>query len=61
MRRVIANALLVATLGLACAYGEEVVVRVHPPREIVEKRGVAPGPGYVWIGGLSGCRGHAGV
>jgi hypothetical protein len=59
MRRVIANALLVATLGLACAHGEEVVVRVHPPREVIEKRVVAPGPGYVWIGGYHRWDGNA--
>jgi hypothetical protein len=29
----------------------EVVVRVAPPVAIVETRGSAPGPGYVWIGG----------
>jgi hypothetical protein len=33
------------------AVGQEVVVRVAPPRPLVEKRVVAPGPGYVWIAG----------
>ena len=29
----------------------QVVVRVGPPRPIVEERIVAPGPGYVWTPG----------
>ena len=29
----------------------EVIVRVAPPAAIVETRPVAPGAGYVWIGG----------
>jgi hypothetical protein len=33
------------------ASGEEIVVRVAPPRPVVEKRVAAPGPGYVWIAG----------
>ena len=37
--------------GIVCANAEEVVVRVRPPHVIVEKRGVAPGPGYVWVDG----------
>jgi hypothetical protein len=34
------------------AFGQEVVIRVAPPRPLVEKRLVAPGPGYVWIAGF---------
>jgi len=34
------------------AAAAEVVVRIAPPAAIVETRGVAPGPGYVWIGGV---------
>ena len=34
--------------GVAAA---DVVVRIAPPRVVVEKRGRAPGPGYVWIQG----------
>lgn len=29
----------------------EVVVRIGPPHAVVERRGRAPGPGYVWISG----------
>jgi len=59
MRRLIANAVLVATLGLAAAYGEEIIVKVRPPKAVVETRGVAPGSGYVWIGGYHRWEGNA--
>lgn len=38
-------------LFTSAAFGAEVVVRVAPPHAIVERRGVAPGRGYVWIPG----------
>jgi hypothetical protein len=41
------------------AYGQEVVIRVGPPRPIVETRVVAPGPGYVWIAGYHRWNGAA--
>ena len=59
MRRVIANVLLAATLGLVSAYGQEVVVKVHPPRRVVETRGAAPERGYVWTSGYHRWDGHA--
>jgi hypothetical protein len=34
-------------------------VKVHPPKEVVETRGVRPGPGYVWIGGYHRWNGTA--
>ena len=36
-----------------------VVVRVAPPIEVVETRGVAPSPGHVWIGGYQRWDGSA--
>jgi hypothetical protein len=36
---------------LVGAANAQVVVRIGPPRPIVETRGVAPGPGYVWTPG----------
>ena len=33
------------------AFGQEVVIRVAPPHPVVEMRGAAPGPGFVWIAG----------
>lgn len=33
------------------AMAQGVVVHVAPPRAVVETRGPAPGPGFVWIAG----------
>jgi hypothetical protein len=44
-------ALVFASALTFSAAAAEVVVRVAPPAAIVETRGVAPGPGYIWIGG----------
>ena len=35
----------------AGAFAEEVIIRVGPPRPIVERRIPPPGPGYVWTPG----------
>ena len=40
-----------ALLFAGSAVNAQVVVRVGPPRPIVERRLVAPGPGYVWTPG----------
>jgi hypothetical protein len=50
MRRTLMTIVFGAALALS-AGAAEVVVRVAPPAAIVERRPVAPGPGYVWIGG----------
>jgi len=42
---------LVFATALAFNAAAEVVVQVAPPRAIVETRGTAPGPGYVWVSG----------
>ncbi|MBV8820617.1 MAG: YXWGXW repeat-containing protein [Acidobacteriaceae bacterium] len=45
---------LAALLGcslIAGASAAEVVVNIGPPRPVVERRVVAPGPGYVWTAG----------
>jgi hypothetical protein len=44
------------TGGLGAA---EVIIRVAPPRPIVEHRVVAPGAGYVWVGGYHRWDGRA--
>ncbi|HUQ95394.1 MAG TPA: YXWGXW repeat-containing protein [Bryobacteraceae bacterium] len=36
----------------------DVVVRVGPPRNVVERRGRAPGRDYVWISGYHNWDGH---
>lgn len=41
------------------AAAAEVVVRVAPPVAVVESRGVAPGPGYVWQAGYHRWDGNA--
>ena len=52
---VLAGALAISVLAA------EIVVRVAPPAPIVETRGVAPGPGYVWIAGYHNWNGNAHV
>jgi hypothetical protein len=41
------------------AFGEEVIIRVAPPRAVVETRVVAPSHGHVWIAGYHRWDGHA--
>ena len=50
MKKRILTLLLAATLLPAAAFAQ-VVVRVAPPAPIVETRGPAPGPEYVWVDG----------
>ena len=42
---------LILAGGLAVMYADDVVVRVAPPRAVVEHRGRAPGRDYVWVPG----------
>jgi hypothetical protein len=56
MRRFVGNTLLGATIfsGLLCAASASAVpvyVKIAPPAPIAEVKVVAPGPGYVWVGG----------
>ena len=41
------------------ALAADVVVRIGPPRPIVERRVVAPGRGYVWVSGYHRWDGRA--
>ena len=41
------------------ASAADVVVHIAPPRDVVETRGPAPGPKYVWIAGYHFWDGHA--
>lgn len=41
------------------AMAGEVVVNIRPPAAIVETRGPAPGPGFVWIAGYHRWDGRA--
>jgi hypothetical protein len=49
-KKILAGLILAAGLSVT-ASAEEVIVRVAPPHAIVERRGPAPGAGYVWIPG----------
>ena len=53
--RAFVGAMIVAgTLSASAASADastRVYVRIGPPAPIVETRVVAPGPGYVWVGG----------
>jgi WXXGXW repeat (2 copies) len=46
-------------LGIVPASAEEVVVRVRPPRAVVEHRVVAPSGRHVWIAGYHRWDGNA--
>ena len=50
-RSVICGLLLGASLTISAA-AADVVVRIAPPRPVVERRVVAPGRGYVWVSGF---------
>lgn len=43
--------LFTGILMVGSAAAADVVIRIAPPRAVVERRVVAPGPGHVWIGG----------
>ena len=54
--------LLVGFLGAilsVSAFAADVVVRIAPPRPVIETRVVAPGPGYVWTPGYHRWDGRA--
>lgn len=53
---VFAGALCAASAGAVPVY-----VKIAPPAPVVETRVVAPGPGYVWVGGYHRWDGHADV
>src|SRR5947208_12078075 len=38
-------------MNAVSAAAQEIIVQTRPPHTIVERRGVAPGPGYVWVPG----------
>jgi hypothetical protein len=59
MRKFLPAALLAFAIGAGSLHAEEVIVKVRPPREVVETRVVAPGPDYVWIGGYHQWNGTA--
>jgi hypothetical protein len=58
IRKVLMSAVAVAGLALS-ASAAEVIIRTAPPRPLVEHRAVAPGQGYVWVGGYHRWDGNA--
>jgi hypothetical protein len=59
MRKLIPAVLFALALGVGTVQAAEIVVRVAPPRVLVEKRVARPGPGYVWISGYHRWDGNA--
>jgi len=51
MRKKLINCLFVGCLFVGSGLAADVVIRVAPPRAMVERRVPAPGRGYVWING----------
>ena len=60
MRRMFLTALAGSLLTIS-AMAEQVIVHVAPPRAVVEVRGRAPQPGYVYQRGYHRWDGHAHV
>ncbi len=48
-------------VGLRIGAPPPVIVHTRPPRPVVERMSVAPGPGYIWIRGHHAWRGNAWV
>jgi hypothetical protein len=51
VRKIFQSALIAFTLGIGTAQAADIVVKIAPPRAVVEHRGAAPGHGYVWVPG----------
>jgi hypothetical protein len=52
MKKTLAIGVLAVALVDSSAKALPVYVRIAPPAPVVETRVVAPGPGYVWVGGF---------
>lgn len=59
MHKLFLTALFAVGLGIGVAQAAEVVVRIGPPRAIVERRPVRPSREHVWIGGYHRWDGNA--
>jgi hypothetical protein len=59
MRKKLFSCIFAGCLLASGAMAAEVVIRVAPPRPIVEQRVIAPGAGYVWVGGYHRWDGRA--
>jgi len=59
MKRSFCLALILGAVSLAGCGGYAYYAPAPPPAIRIEARGVAPGPGYVWIDGYWGYRGRS--
>lgn len=59
MRKVLLTSLFGFALGIGSAQAEEVIIRIRPPRAIVEHRIARPSRDHVWIGGYHRWDGNA--
>jgi hypothetical protein len=59
MKKLTSTIALGIALCMGSAYAEEIIVKVAPPRAVVEHRVVAPSPRHVWIAGYHRWDGHA--
>ena len=51
MRKLLTATLLSLVMGAGSAYAADVVVRIAPPRAVVEHRDRAPSRDHVWVSG----------
>ena len=59
MNKLLLMSVLGFGLGIGALQAAEVVVRVAPPRAIVEERGIRPSRDHVWVGGYHRWDGNA--
>jgi hypothetical protein len=59
MRKFFLAALFGLAVGIGSAQAADVVVRIAPPRAVVEHRSVAPSRRHVWVGGYHRWNGNA--
>ena len=59
MKKLLLTTLFAVGLGIGVSQAAEIVVRIGPPRAIVERRPVRPARDYVWIGGYHTWNGNA--
>jgi hypothetical protein len=59
MRKIFLSGLIAAGIGLGAAQAEDVVIKVRPPKAVVEHRSARPSPEHVWVAGYHKWDGHA--
>lgn len=59
LKKILIGSAFGVLLSVGTALSADVIVKVRPPAAIVETRPAAPGPGYVWIGGVHRWNGTA--